>query len=198
MVAVQHKLPGYERIVATAKNLFAQKGFHRTAMSELACEASVSVGQIYRFFASKSDIILAIVSDDVNQRMHRIDELGRQAKAGEISVENALHDLVLQALGEESEEALSFEILAEAHRDAVVAQKIAEMCNGYRASLRQIALIANPRLNDIQLKAAEELLLACLFGFGHHSLSGPCLSNKQIAENSAAMIIGAMRTPHLN
>ena len=189
MVAVQHKLPGYERIVATAKNLFAQKGFHRTAMSELACEASVSVGQIYRFFASKSDIILAIVSDDVNQRMHRIDELGRQAKAGEISVENALHDLVLQALGEES---------AEAHRDAVVAQKIAEMCNGYRASLRQIALIANPRLNDIQLKAAEELLLACLFGFGHHSLSGPCLSNKQIAENSAAMIIGAMRTPHLN
>src|SRR3546814_15851732 len=42
-----------ERIVNAASRLFGSKGFYATTTAELAEEASVSVGQIYRLFTDK-------------------------------------------------------------------------------------------------------------------------------------------------
>src|SRR3546814_20278573 len=50
-----------ERIVNAARRLFGSKGFYATTTAELAEEASVIVGQIYRLFTDKDDVILAIV-----------------------------------------------------------------------------------------------------------------------------------------
>src|SRR3546814_19304380 len=45
-----------ERIVNAASRLFGSKGFYATTTAELAEEASVSVGQIYRLFTDKDEI----------------------------------------------------------------------------------------------------------------------------------------------
>src|SRR5690625_2374605 len=47
-----------ERIIAAARHLFGQKGFHNTTTAELATEAAVSTDQIYRHFDAKADIVL--------------------------------------------------------------------------------------------------------------------------------------------
>jgi TetR/AcrR family transcriptional repressor of uid operon len=59
--AVQHEMGSRERIVSSARHLFATQGFHQTPMSELAVAAGVSVGQIYRLFTGKNAVIQAIV-----------------------------------------------------------------------------------------------------------------------------------------
>ena len=39
-----------------ARSLIAERGFHQTAMADIAKEAKVSVGAIYRAFENKADI----------------------------------------------------------------------------------------------------------------------------------------------
>lgn len=54
---------------------FAEKGLHGASVADIAREAGLSVGQLYRIFASKEAIIEAIVSEIVNARVgEMIDE----------------------------------------------------------------------------------------------------------------------------
>jgi len=58
------------RIITAARSLFAQQGFHNTGMAQIARVSDVLVGQIYRDFASKEDLIAAIVEQDVSGLLH--------------------------------------------------------------------------------------------------------------------------------
>ncbi|CAN5153076.1 TetR/AcrR family transcriptional regulator [soil metagenome] len=192
MVAVQHERSGRSRIVAAARRLFAEQGFHQTPMSELGVDAGVSIGQIYRHFKGKNDIILAIVEEDIAQRMEKMMEIRDQVRRGEKTIEEGITLLCLLALAEE-DEALSFEMLAEAHRSPVVGTAIEILCQGYRGLIRDLARIAHPPLSEEGLNAAEELLLACMFGLGHRSLSAPRLSAAATATQTARMLLSALR-----
>lgn len=153
------------RTIAAARELFAAKGFHGTAMSELAAHARVSVGQIYRLFESKGAIIQAIVDDDAKEKLARIRAITTAARAGKISIERAFETLLCQSPSGR-DEALSLEILAEAHRNPRLARSLDELCGRYRPALHDLVLLANARLSATDGRAAEELLLACLLGLG--------------------------------
>jgi AcrR family transcriptional regulator len=49
-----------ERIINSAKELFAEKGFSATGLREIAQRADVSLGNIYNYFKSKEEIFNAI------------------------------------------------------------------------------------------------------------------------------------------
>lgn len=95
MVAAQQKqtVPersGKERILEAARTLFDSHGFHQSSMAELAVAAQVSVGQIYRLFKGKEDIIAAIVQADYDERCMHMDALRSRLDAGELTVEQTL------------------------------------------------------------------------------------------------------------
>ncbi len=192
MSAVQHELGGRDKIVATARTLFASQGFHQTPMSELANEAEVSVGQIYRFFTGKSELIRAIIREDASIRIAEMTAVKAKLEAGEISIEQALIQVCLQALQGEHE-ALSFDILAEAHRDSDVAATITEVCSAARSVIGGLALAANPTVTDDQREGAEEMILALMFGLGHRTLSHPKLTREDTAWRTADMLHSALR-----
>lgn len=50
-----------ERILAAAQQCFIEHGFHAASMAEIAEASAMSPGLIYRYFDSKSSIILAII-----------------------------------------------------------------------------------------------------------------------------------------
>jgi len=177
--------------VATARHLFASQGFHQTPMSELASISGVSVGQIYRFFASKNELIREIIREDAVIRIASMDLIAVDLKNGKISVEVALKRLCLQALTT-GDEALSFDILAEAHRDASVAETIAEVCIAGRAMIGDFVLAANPEATRSELEGAEEMILALVFGLGHRTLSRPRLTNDEVASSTAFLIYTAL------
>ena len=54
-----------ERILAAARNLFTRHGFHGTGVAQIANDSGVKVGQLYRDFACKEDIVAALVEADV-------------------------------------------------------------------------------------------------------------------------------------
>lgn len=191
MVAVQQEIGSKARIVTAARHLFTVRGFHQTAMSELATEAEVSVGQIYRLFKGKADIILAIVDEDIGERVTDIGHIAERAKAGEITAEAALCHLAIMAMTDK-DEALGLEIMAEGYRNPEVAGAIASLCSGYRLALRSIVEVAHPHLPTKDIDAGEELLLACMFGLNHRSMSGPKLSIEDAAKITATMLTAAL------
>lgn len=54
-----------ERILAAARALFTRHGFHASGVARIAGDSGVGIGQLYRDFASKEDIVAALVEDDV-------------------------------------------------------------------------------------------------------------------------------------
>lgn len=51
-------------LLETARALFMERGFHGTGVAQIAERSSIAVGQIYRDFAGKEDIIAAICEAD--------------------------------------------------------------------------------------------------------------------------------------
>jgi AcrR family transcriptional regulator len=58
-VTQQHEQEVRDRIVRAALQVFAEHGFHRATMQDIVRASGLSVGAIYTYFKSKSDLILA-------------------------------------------------------------------------------------------------------------------------------------------
>lgn len=161
-------------------------------MSELAQAAEVSVGQIYRLFTGKNAVIQAIVMQDAIGKAAEMQTTNDSVKSGRLSIEDGFIELTRRALSK-GDEALSFEIMAEAHRNTEVADTIADLCRGFRRIIRDLACVANPDLSDDGLEGAEEMILAFMFGLGHRTLSRPKLSDDETARLTGRMILAAVR-----
>ena len=178
--ALQQKTPARERVVASAKQLFSERGFHRTAMADLAQDAQVSVGTIYRSFASKSEIIRAIIQADTAETLGKlraaIGEVRDGRASGHATIEKMVQDWVSKR-----DDALNHEIVAEAQRNLEVAQMVAATCGQFRDLLRDLATLLKPGLTGTEVEGIAELLLACLFGMGNREFTAPRLDEAQTA-----------------
>ena len=61
-----------EAILQAAMRLFAQQGFVRTTTKAIAREAGVAEGTIYTFFASKHDLLFAILAPEIVEPLQEI------------------------------------------------------------------------------------------------------------------------------
>jgi len=57
------KADHFRRIVAAARDLLAEKGFHAVRMEEIAQRAGLAVGTAYNYIDHKGDLLLTIVID---------------------------------------------------------------------------------------------------------------------------------------
>ena len=63
----KHKADRNSRIVEAASRLFREAGYDGTRIEAIAAEAQVSIGTIYNYYQNKGDILVAIVSMEVNE-----------------------------------------------------------------------------------------------------------------------------------
>ena len=55
------------RILKAATRLFRDQGYDRTKMETIAATAQVSIGTVYNYYQNKGDLLVAIVSMEVNE-----------------------------------------------------------------------------------------------------------------------------------
>src|SRR5271165_1232481 len=72
-----------ERILDAAECCFIQHGFHAASMAHIAQTAKMSAGLIYRYFASKAAIVMAIIERHLESEHHR--KIGQLNSAEDIS-----------------------------------------------------------------------------------------------------------------
>ncbi len=63
----KEKLTTRDKILETAIELFANKGFSGTRTKEIADEASVNEALIFRHFSTKSDLYAAIIEKKIQE-----------------------------------------------------------------------------------------------------------------------------------
>ena len=63
----KNKADRHSRILNAASRRFRQRGYDATRIESIAAEAGVSVGTIYNYYQNKGDILVAIVSKEVNE-----------------------------------------------------------------------------------------------------------------------------------
>lgn len=59
-VSDAHLAARREQIIDAARTLFSKQGFARTTMKDVVAASGLSMGAVYRYFPSKSDLVLAV------------------------------------------------------------------------------------------------------------------------------------------
>src|SRR3954468_9203435 len=67
-----------EQILHAAMNCFAKRGFHQASMHDISAEAGISVGLIYRYFASK-EAVISTMAEQRKEEIHKVLERAPQA-----------------------------------------------------------------------------------------------------------------------
>jgi AcrR family transcriptional regulator len=73
-VSQEHEQAVRDRIVRAALQVFAERGFHRATMQDIVRASGLSVGAIYTYFRSKSDLILAGCDLITDQELAQLQE----------------------------------------------------------------------------------------------------------------------------
>jgi TetR/AcrR family transcriptional repressor of uid operon len=106
------------RILDAAERCFVREGFHRTTMQDVAAEAGMSPGNLYRYFASKDAMVVGLAERD---RARMGQDFAQIAEADDFLA--ALAQLGRKHFVEEPREkaVLCLQIWAEATRSAAFA-----------------------------------------------------------------------------
>ncbi|UYY58197.1 TetR/AcrR family transcriptional regulator [Sphingomonas sp. S2-65] len=110
-----------EHLLETARTLFIEHGFHQTGMAQIAAASGIKVGQIYRDFHSKEDIIAAICERDVSEWLEE-EILAAAVAAGDLRAVRDWMDRFLSCDEPVEECRLMSEIVAEVGRNVRIAE----------------------------------------------------------------------------
>lgn len=135
---IQGEEPTSERrtqILDAAERRFSRAGFHRTTMQDVAAEAGMSPGNLYRYFASKDALVVGLCERDRTELSQEFAEL-REGEGDFIDKFRELGRRHFQDT-QRDKSRLCLEIWAEAARNPVIAAVQAEFD---RALTEQFAL----------------------------------------------------------
>jgi len=171
-----------DQIVSAARNCVVRHGFHAASMGQIATEAHMSVGQIYRYFPSKEAIVHAIVERIVARRLEWMVDREKQV---DFAAQFA-HRSHLEPCGEEhSERVLLLEITAEATRNPAVAEIVRAADRRLRGQAVELVRGDYPELSEEEAAARVEFVTVLSEGSAFRSVT------EQIA--SPALLEGIYR-----
>lgn len=159
-----------ERVTSAARKLFIDNGFHATGIAQIAKESGVAVGQLYRDFSCKEDIVAAIVNTDCRTFM-ACESLRTAIENGDqIRTREWIHQFIGTDEDDEDGERLFAEIIAEAGRNARIAAIFNDINDDMRIlMLDALAMLApDDSLAERRVALADTVLTMSLGLMLHH------------------------------
>lgn len=125
-------------------------------MGQIAAEAQMSVGQIYRYFHSKEAIVHAIVERIVAKRLQWM--LNREKQVNFAAVLARRGHFRPGDADEHSDRILMLEITAEATRNSAVAEIVREADRRIRSQAVELVCVDYPELTEQQAAVRVEFM----------------------------------------
>jgi len=184
------------RILDAAQRCFIARGFHAGSISEIAAEADISQGLMYRYFANKRALILALIE---RQLAHAQASIGQMPEAADL-VDGLLGCYAVWAAGDTLETAgnaianvaLYAEITAEGHRDPVVAEVLQrhdrQTSAAIGAWLRRHDMARGRRPDERDIDARTLLLRVLVEGLAMRAVRDPGLAKETLRRLLTAAI----------
>ena len=135
------------RIVAAAQERFAAFGYRRTGVADIARQAGVAAGTLYRYFTSKEEVFRAVVHELNDAWLARARQvLGgagtaveRLARLGQASVEFNRENSLINSIFRRDNEIIFAPLLEELHEELLRAN-VAMMADVIRDGIREGSL----------------------------------------------------------
>ena len=162
-----------EKLIEAARALFAENGFHATGMAEIARRSGIAVGQIYRDFAGKEDIVAEIVTRDCALFLSAA-TLKNAIEADDVAAVRAWIDKIVEPdQSDDENENLFAEIIAESKRNA----RIADIFDTVHTDVRQnlltaLGVVLPTSVAADRLETVADTILTISLGLMHHRLMG--------------------------
>jgi AcrR family transcriptional regulator len=157
------------QILAAASECFARQGFHRTSMQDVVRRARHSPGAIYRYFASKDDIIAAIAAERHEREAALIAAAGAAGRSGP-ALQALARDFfaLLREPEERAQRRVAVQTWAEALRDPRIHALVRRGVDGPRKMLASLVRAARRRgelARDLDPDATARVMIALFQGF---------------------------------
>jgi AcrR family transcriptional regulator len=168
-VSEAHLAARRQQILDAARTCFLRNGFHATSIQDVIAEAGLSVGAVYRYFPSKTELISAIAGQFVSQVEATLSELAVDESVALPDAMTRAIDIMEAELGADGMLRLAVQVWAEAMRDPAIRDFVAGLYQGLRATF--VALARRARADgDLPASADPEgvgaVLFSLLIGFG--------------------------------
>ncbi|MFF3563669.1 TetR/AcrR family transcriptional regulator [Streptomyces sp. NPDC002574] len=128
-----------EQILDAARRCFLRDGFHSTSMQDLFAESGLSAGAVYRHFASKNEMITAIVEEnmrDVLAMAHSVAKNRPSSSIGELMAD--VIDIVRSKTADQNIAGLAVLAWSESLRNPLLAEQFADLMKQMRSALRDV------------------------------------------------------------
>lgn len=176
------------KLTETARKLFIENGFHQTGMAQIAKESGIAIGQIYRDFTSKEEIIAASIQSDCGLKL-KYDDLDHAIRTRDTAaVRTWLHHCV-QASDKLDDARMFAESVAECSRNPRIAAVFTAMQNNLRRRiLAALTLLVPADCFAQQLAIMTEMIIAISVGALQHQLLQPDLDSFALAQALSELI----------
>jgi TetR/AcrR family transcriptional regulator, transcriptional repressor of aconitase len=164
-VSQQYRDARRDQILNAARRCFLRDGFHATSMQDLFAEAGLSSGAVYRYFASKDDVIIAIAEDNMRGVVEMIRDVAAQQPsqpAGAVLAD--VLDVVQARDARNGLGKLALLVWAEALRSPSIAGRFKTMLTQMRAAFAEIVR-EHQSPGDVSADAMAAALFSVLPGY---------------------------------
>ena len=183
------------QVLDAASRCFRRHGFHATSMVEIAAEAAMSVGHIYRYFGGKDEIIQAIVREDTEEALANMAELEAAGEDVYRAVIEGIDEADAPAL-DRDRAALILEVRAEAARNPKVAEVLQAADRELRSNFARILAKAKPEgWTEADLEARIELMAVLFDGIPIRIVSHPELDRTALFGMIRGVFANLLETP---
>ena len=139
-VSEEHLAARRQQILDAARTCFLRSGFHQTSMQDVKDEAGLSIGAVYRYFPSKTELITALAEQVIDRIFAIFDQFLAQDPPPPVTVamERGV-DLITAETGPDGTLRLALQIWSEATHDAALAGFVARVYSRIRDILVKFA-----------------------------------------------------------
>lgn len=158
-----------QEIIEAARTCFLRSGFHQTTTDEICHEAAITPGGLYHYFASKDEIISAVIEDSARSTVDRLRSTAEASGDVRSAVQALASEFFERARDPQAEKTaqLDLEIWSESLRN----EKLAQITRGSRALRRQWleslirqAKSEGPYTEQVDPKGFADLIMAIFDG----------------------------------
>jgi AcrR family transcriptional regulator len=168
-VSAEHLAARRQQILDAARRRFARDGFHATSMQQVITEAELSVGAVYRYFPSKSDLIVAIAQQMADGIAIQLSAIAETPDRSLVDVMEAAVGLIETNTGPDGMLPLVVQVWAEAQRDPALRTMVAHLYGEIVVVYERIAARAITRGElpaDADAASVGPALAALVLGYG--------------------------------
>ena len=168
------------QILDAAWSCFAKRGYHQTTMQDIATDAGISAGAIYRYYASKEAVLAAITERNTERYAELLADIRSESKEP-MDVLDAIGQTMLATFEDplfETNTRLDIEIRPETLRNDVLRERARQQLEFWRQSL--VVLLKEARENgelrkDIDIDTFVVLAISAYEGLRGWGLIDPAI-----------------------